>query len=72
MAGYSSWPSPKNGSKCTYKWVGRPLFWSLKYGQSSQPDAGTVNKVALPVNTNARTELEALRTRLGPETAQVT
>ena len=45
MAGYSSWPSPINDFKCTYKWLGQPLFWSLKYGQLCTPDSGTVNQV---------------------------
>ena len=67
MAGYSRWPSPiNNGFKCTctYKWLGQPLFWSLKYRQLCTPDGGTVNQVILPVNTNARMDYETLRTRL--------
>ena len=37
VGGYSSWQSPINDFKCTYKWIGRPLFWSLKYGQLYGP-----------------------------------
>ena len=49
--GYSSSPSPINGFIFTYVLLGRPLFWSLKYGQLCTPDGGTVNQVTLPVNT---------------------
>ena len=77
--GYSSWPSPISGSKCTYEWLSQPLFWSLKYGQLCTPDGGTVNQVTLPVNTNARIDYGALRTQLAsgerslhPKTTQVT
>ena len=63
----------------TYKWLGQPLFWSLKYGQLCTPDGETVNQVTLPVNTNARINYETLRTQLAsgerslhPETVQIT
>ena len=79
FAGYSSWSSLINGFKCTYKWLGQPRFWPLKYGQLCVPDGGTINQVTLPVNISARIDYETLRTqlvsserRLDPETAQVT
>ena len=64
MAGYSSWPSPINGFKCTYKWLGQPLFWSPKYEQLCTPDGGCQPGVTLPINTNARIDYETLRTQL--------
>ena len=64
IAGYSSQPSPINGSKRTHKWLGRPLFWSLKYGQLCTRDDGCQPGVTLPVNTNARIDYETIRTRL--------
>ena len=64
MAGYSSWPSPINDFKCTYKWLGQPLFWSLKYGQLCTPCGGTVNQVTLPINTSARVDYETIRKQL--------
>ena len=72
IGGYSSWRSLEMASNFTYKWLGRPPIWSLQYRQSSQPEAGTVYKVTLPVNTNARIDHETLPTRLGAETEQVT
>ena len=63
----------------TYKWLGQPLFWSLKYGQLCTRDGGCRPGVTLPVNTNARIDYETLRSQLAsgerslhPETAQVT
>ena len=53
MAGYSGLSSPANGCKCTYKRIGQPIFWSLKYGQLCTPDDEIVNNVILSVNTNA-------------------
>ena len=61
MAGYSSWPSPLNGSKCTYKWLGQYLFWSLKYRHLCTPNGGCQPGVTSPVNTNARIDYEPLR-----------
>ena len=79
VAGYSSWTSPINGLRCTFKLLGQPLSWSLKYGQLCTPDGETVNQVTLPVNTNARINYETLRTQLAsgerslhPETVQIT
>ena len=80
MGGYSSWPSPINKrlQVYLYNWLGRPLPWSLKYGQLCTPDGRSVNQVTLPVNTNARIDYET-RTQLAsgersfhPETAHVT
>ena len=79
IAGYSSQPSPINGSTRTYKWLGQPHFWSLKCGQLCTRDGGCQPGVTLPVNTNARIDYETLRAQLAsgerslsPETAQVT
>ena len=66
MGGYSSTQSPMNDLKCTYRWLGRALFRSQKYGQLCTPDGETVNQVTLPVNTNARMDYETSRTKLAP------
>ena len=78
-AGHSSLPSPLNGLKCTYKYLGQPTVWSLKYWQLCTPDGEPVNLMTRHVNTSARTAYETLQTqfasserRLHPEAVQVT
>ena len=62
-AGHSSWPSPLNGLKSTYKYLGQPIFRSVKYWQLCTLDGGAVNYVTIPVNTSARTAYETLQTQ---------
>ena len=48
------WLAIKVSHHLPKKWLCRPLSWSLKYGQSSQPDAGTVHKGILRTSRHKR------------------
>ena len=72
MVGYSRWPSPLNGFKTTYKWLGQPLSRSLKYRQLCTPDGGCQRGVTSPVNTNTRTDTRHDERSLHPDRAHAT
>lgn len=55
-----------------YTWLEPFRFWKPKYGRPSTQEAGTVNLVTLPINTNTRHSNETPRAQLMPEAAQAT